>query len=125
MKQKLKRIQRGVIPYYLSRLFNPKSPNILYYKYIMKHGYSRHLFTFRHEYDHFDVEIQKDVQKDMYFVIHHDKRLYFAISTYHENDDEEVISAFLNTFNCSFVNQKDFFRQKLRSVVLRGKKREG
>lgn len=264
MKKEVKRILRGVIPYYFSRIFNPNSSNIIYYKYIQKYGYARHLFDFRHEYDNLKIDIE--IQNNLHFVIHNNKRLYFrkglskikiekmyiellieqdirsahhyfddrnevkgktfldigsaegfssldiieevdriylfeqderwiealnatfepwkekvqivkkyisdfndnehqtlddffmnkskenlflkmdiegeerkalngsktlfkesrnlsfAISTYHENDDEKIISDFLNQFNCEFINQKGFFRNKLRSVVLRGKK---
>jgi len=266
IKKETKRILRGVIPYYFSKIFNPKSPNIPYYKYIREYGYARHLFDFRHEYNDYKIDIEKDIHKDLYFVLHKGRRLYFrkdiplmkmekmylellieqdnrsahhyfdhmdevkgrtfldigsaegfssldvieevekvylfeqderwiealnatfepwqekvqiikkyisdfndkdhqtlddffmdksknnlflkmdiegeerkalkgskmlfneshdlhfAICTYHENDDEKVISKLLNQFNCNFINQKGFFRHKLRSVVLRGKK---
>lgn len=51
------------------------------------------------------------------------KKLDFAICTYHLHDDEEVISTFLNKHNCTYTNQKGFFRHKIRSVVLRGSKK--
>jgi hypothetical protein len=38
-------------------------------------------------------------------------------------DDEEVISAFLDKHNCTYINQKGFFRHKIRSVVMRGSKK--
>lgn len=52
------------------------------------------------------------------------KQLEFAISTYHEEDDEELITGFLNQFGCIYDNQKGYFRHKIRSVVLRGYKKE-
>lgn len=52
------------------------------------------------------------------------KRLDFAICTYHEKDDEEVITAFLKQFGCIYSNQKGYFRHKVRSVVLRGCKQD-
>lgn len=51
------------------------------------------------------------------------KNLDFAICTYHLHDDEKVISAFLDKHNCTYSNQKGFFRHKIRSVVLRGNKK--
>lgn len=51
------------------------------------------------------------------------QKLDFAICTYHLRDDEEVISAFLNKHNCTYINQKGFFRHKIRSVVMRGSKK--
>lgn len=51
------------------------------------------------------------------------KRLNFAICTYHEADDEEVIATFLSKFGCTYSNQKGYYRHKIRSVVLRGSKR--
>ena len=50
------------------------------------------------------------------------QKLDFAICTYHLRDDEEVISVFLNKHNCTYINQKGFFRHKIRSVVMRGSK---
>lgn len=52
------------------------------------------------------------------------KQLDFAICTYHEEDDEEVITGFLEQFGCVYNNQKGYFRHKIRSVVLRGYKKE-
>jgi hypothetical protein len=49
-------------------------------------------------------------------------KLDFAICTYHLHDDEAVISAFLDKHNCTYTNQKGFFRHKIRSVVMRGSK---
>lgn len=51
------------------------------------------------------------------------QKLDFAICTYHLRDDEEVISAFLDKHNCTYINQKGFFRHKIRSVVMRGSKK--
>ena len=48
------------------------------------------------------------------------KQLDFAICTYHEEDDEAVITTFLKQFGCTYRNQKGYFRHKVRSVVLRG-----
>jgi hypothetical protein len=48
--------------------------------------------------------------------------LDFAICTYHLSDDEKVICSFLNKYDCTYKNQKGFFRHKLRSVVVRGKR---
>ena len=50
------------------------------------------------------------------------QKLDFAICTYHLHDDEAVISAFLDKHNCTYTNQKGFFRHKIRSVVMRGSK---
>lgn len=51
------------------------------------------------------------------------KQIDFAICTYHLRDDEKVISAFLDKHNCIYINQKGFFRHKIRSVLLRGSKK--
>ena len=51
------------------------------------------------------------------------QKLDFAICTYHLHDDEKIISSFLEKYNCTYTNQKGFFRHKIRSVVLRGSKK--
>lgn len=263
----IKKIIYGIIPYYFAKIANPESENLKYYKYIMQHGYARHLYEFKDEYTNMDVKVQKDEQNNLYFTMLDNKRLYFkrgllpekiqvlykalameqdirsahhyldniqevknktfvdvgcaegftslfvieevnhiylfesdelwiealkatfkpwedkvtivrktignenndkmqslddffkdkscdnlflkmdiegaerdalqgsinifntaknlsfAISTYHLEDDEEVIGTFLNKNNCTFINQKGYFRHKLRSVVLRGRKK--
>ena len=210
--------------------YKPDSPYLKYYKYIRKHGYSRHLYEFKDEYLSMPVDVRKDENRNLYYVLKEDgKRLYFqrttpphkiqkyyralmieqdqrsahhyfnnnkdvtgkvfvdvgcaegyssleiieeakhvylfeqdeqwleairatfikmdiegaerralagceqlfrdckkidfAICTYHLHDDEEVISAFLDKHNCTYRNQKGFFRHKIRSVVLRGNKK--
>lgn len=77
MKKEFKRIVRGVIPYYFAMSFTPHSPRIKYYRYIKEHGYARHLYNFRHEYNDLTIDVQKDEKRDLLFVVHHDKRLYF------------------------------------------------
>lgn len=267
MKKEFKRLIRGVIPYHFSQLLTPNSPNLKYYRYIKEYGYARHLFNFRHEYNDLKIDLQKDEQKNLFYVVHKNtkrlyfrrdisaekikdmykellieqdprsahryindlsevkgktfldigsaegfssldiiekvgkvylferdeqwiealqatfepwkekvqiirkyisdnnennnqtlddffknkpkdhlfikmdiegeerkalnggktlfkesKALYFALSTYHKNDDATVISNFLNQFNCVYTNQMGFFRHKLRSVILKGHK---
>ncbi|MDR3266632.1 MAG: FkbM family methyltransferase, partial [Tannerella sp.] len=50
------------------------------------------------------------------------KNLNFAISSYHMEDDEKVISTFLDRYNCTYLNRRGYFRHKYRSVVIRGEK---
>ena len=232
LKHSIKKFIYGTLPYYFMKGYKPDSPYLKYYKYIRKHGYSRHLYEFKDEYLSMPVDVRKDENRNLYYVLKEDgKRLYFqrttpphkiqkyyralmieqdqrsahhyfnnnkdvtgiratfepwkdkvtivqkyvsnrnspkeqklddffrdkpdehlfikmdiegaerralagceqlfrdckkidfAICTYHLHDDEEVISAFLDKHNCTYRNQKGFFRHKIRSVVLRGNKK--
>lgn len=268
LKHSIKKFIYGTLPYYFMKGYKPDSPYLKYYKYIRKHGYSRHLYEFKDEYLSMLVDVRKDENRNLYYVLKEDgKRLYFqrttpphkiqkyyralmieqdqrsahhyfnnnkdvtgkvfvdvgcaegyssleiieeakhvylfeqneswleairatfepwkdkvtivqkyvsnrnspkeqklddffrdkpdehlfikmdiegaerralagceqlfrdckkidfAICTYHLHDDEEVISAFLDKHNCTYRNQKGFFRHKIRSVVLRGNKK--
>lgn len=67
----------GVLPYYWSKVFCPKSLNMENYNYIRKYGYSRHLYLFRHEYDNFHVDVLLDSSNGLHYVLHEEKRLYF------------------------------------------------
>ena len=78
LKKAIKRLIYGTIPYAIASRSNPESPNLRYYKYIKEHGYARHLYEFRHEYDHMVIDVQKDEEKDLYYVMHNStKKLYF------------------------------------------------
>ncbi len=64
-------------PYYFMKGYKPDSPYLKYYKYIRKHGYSRHLYEFKDEYANMPVDVQKDEEKGLYYVQKEKKRLYF------------------------------------------------
>ncbi len=51
--------------------------------------------------------------------------LDFAICTYHRKDDDEVISCFLNGYDCTFCQRKGllFYKHSLRPCLIRGNKR--
>lgn len=77
--KELKRIIYGVIPYYISQIFCPKSKKMIYYKYIIQYGEAHHLFLFRHEYDNFETETHYDSRCGLPYVFlpGTEKRLYF------------------------------------------------
>lgn len=49
--------------------------------------------------------------------------LSFAICTYHLPDDEKIVIDFLNRFDCEYINQKGFYKRKLRSILIKGVKK--
>ncbi|MEA4841536.1 MAG: FkbM family methyltransferase [Bacteroidales bacterium] len=73
----LKSFIYGFIPYFFLKSFKIQSPNIQFYEYIKNYGYSRHLFLFRHEYQNFKVDVLFDESKNLHYVVHNDKKLYF------------------------------------------------
>lgn len=73
----IKRLLFGTIPYHWTRIFSPDSELLHYYDYIRRHGYARHLFDFRHEYDGFEVCVRYDRDNTLYYVEEDGKRLYF------------------------------------------------
>lgn len=72
-----KRLLLGLCPYYWTKLFCPQSEYTHYYQYIMKYGYSRHLFEFRHEYKNIEINLHYDQTKGLYYIMTEGKRLYF------------------------------------------------
>lgn len=72
-----KRILFGAFPYFYIKLFHLQSENLHFYQYIMHHGYSRHLFEFRHEYATMTPELYHDREKGLPYIITEGKRLYF------------------------------------------------
>lgn len=46
--------------------------------------------------------------------------IFFSICTYHERDDFQVISAFLDKYHCQYKNQTGYWSHRLKSVMLRG-----
>lgn len=67
----------GFIPYYFHKFTNQTSPNIRYYKYIMNHGYTHHLYEFRDEYANINTEVRQDENNGLLYILSDHKRLYF------------------------------------------------
>ncbi len=79
IKKTVRRFTHGWLPYRFANIFNPSSPALPYYEYIMKHGYERHLFTFRDEYDRMDIQISHDSSNGLkYIITGKGRRLYFC-----------------------------------------------
>lgn len=77
-----KKLIYGAIPYYFCKIFHPDSPNIKFYKYIKAHGYARHLFDFREEYDRMHFPVQEDRERGLHYILNkQDRRLYFRRNT--------------------------------------------
>lgn len=74
-----KRIYRGTVPYILTRIINPKSEKLIYYRYIAKHGDAHHLFLFGYEYDDFKADMHVDSGCGLWYTLlpNSNKRLYF------------------------------------------------
>lgn len=72
----------GTVPYYYCKTFNIDSPSFKYYRYIKAHGYARHLFEFREEYDRMRFPAQEDSERGLYYVLNKQgRRLYFRRNT--------------------------------------------
>ncbi len=77
-KKSFKKTIYGTIPYYWCKLFRPSTPSIRYYEYIKSHGYARHLFTFREEYERQSFPVFEDKERHMHYVLNKNgNRLYF------------------------------------------------
>ena len=82
LKHSIKKFIYGTLPYYFMKGYKPDSPYLKYYKYIRKHGYSRHLYEFKDEYLSMPVDVRKDENRNLYYVLKEDgKRLYFQRTT--------------------------------------------
>ncbi len=77
LSKKIKTYIYGTIPYYTTLFFNPRSFTLKYYQSIHERGYRRFVFGFENEYDNFPHQVGKDEEKELYYVIHGNKRLYF------------------------------------------------
>ena len=78
LKNYLRRITRGVIPYCYCRILRPDSQSLPYYRYISSNGYSRHLYVFRKEYDDLDIDVYQDERNGLRYVLTpKGRRLYF------------------------------------------------
>lgn len=74
----LKKFIYGVIPYTFTKVFNPKSSKIKYYKYIKEHDYTRHVYDFAPSYINMRVKVMEDKEKELHYVLHEgNKKLYF------------------------------------------------
>ena len=65
LKHSIKKFIYGTLPYYFMKGYKPDSPYLKYYKYIRKHGYSRHLYEFKDEYLSMPVDVRKDENRRM------------------------------------------------------------
>lgn len=93
-----KKILYGDIPFFLLTLVKSSSANLKYYKYIKEHGYARHLYLFANEYLNKDIEVYKDKQKDLYYVLFESKRLYFR----RDFSEEKIMKLY-----CSLLMEQD------------------
>ncbi|MBQ8772901.1 MAG: methyltransferase, partial [Muribaculaceae bacterium] len=74
----VKKFLYGTLPYSLHKTFKHDSELQRYYEYIMRYGYSRHLFEFRHEYKADDIDVLFDDDASHHYVISpNGHRLYF------------------------------------------------
>lgn len=78
MIKTLKQFVHGYIPYYYTKLTDPHSEKLNYYKYI-KNKYYTHFPTYDFVSDYFsmDIKVTYDEKKDLHYVVHHGKKLYF------------------------------------------------
>lgn len=78
LKSAFKKHIYGTIPLLFCRVFRPDSPAIKYHEYIKAHGYKRHIYEFREEYDRMNFSPQKDPDSGLYYVLNRQgRRLYF------------------------------------------------
>lgn len=74
----LKKFIYGYIPYIYYCIVDSSSPKLKYYEFLIKHQYSRYLYDFAQSYLDRKIEIEKDKNNGLYYVIHKEnKKLYF------------------------------------------------
>lgn len=78
IEKRFKKFIYGNIPYIYLSIVNPQSPKLKYYKFLKEHPYSRYLYDFAQSYLDRKIDICKDENKGLPYVIHRDnKKLYF------------------------------------------------
>ncbi|MDH6307479.1 hypothetical protein M2451_000628 [Dysgonomonas sp. PFB1-18] len=77
LSQLFKTFIYGAIPYAFYSVFVPQSPKIRYYKFFKDNGYSRFPYPYAEKYLQMQVDVLKDTDKGLNYVIHKNKRLYF------------------------------------------------
>lgn len=82
LRKNFKQFIYGTIPYCFCKLFRTNSPSLRYYQYIKSHGYARHLYEFREEYEQMKFPVQEDPKRGLHYVLNkHGHRLYFKRDT--------------------------------------------
>jgi len=77
-KKRLKKILYGTLPYTYYRIFHPESDKILCFKFIKDYDYTAHfLHDYTLEYEHIPVSVYHDKAKELNYILHHTKKLYF------------------------------------------------
>lgn len=75
---KIKVFLYGVIPYIITKILEPSSDKLEYYKFFIRHGYTRYPYAFAKEYLNKPIQILYDQEKQLPYVIHKEsKKLYF------------------------------------------------
>lgn len=78
LKQNIRKITHGLLPYVWERICGVETAATPYYVYILKHGYARHLYTFREEYEAMKIDVMTDPAKGLrYVVTPAGRKLYF------------------------------------------------
>lgn len=78
ISNEMKRLVHGTIPYLYLKLFHPESPKLPYYLFQKKHGYTRYPYDFAKKYIDMSIDVLKDEEKDLLYIIHkNNQRLYF------------------------------------------------
>lgn len=85
------------------------------------------LDTFFHNKDHGSLFVKMDIEgmerkalAGACQLFNERGNISFSICTYHERDDYQVISAFLDEHHCQYTNQTGYWSHRMKSIMLRG-----
>lgn len=77
----IKTLLYGTLPFCYLSLFAKKSPQKVYRKYFMKHGYTRNPYPAAEKYADFHPEVYRDETNGLSYVLHRSgRRLYYPLS---------------------------------------------
>ena len=81
LKKGVKVLLYGVLPLGFLSIFKKNSPELKYRKYFVKHGYTRHPYTFAQRYVEMPIEVFKDSSIGLQYVLHRSgQKLYYPRS---------------------------------------------
>lgn len=76
-KKPIKQFLYGGIPWLFTRVFRPSSPRLPFYRYLKDDRYTHYPYVFAESYSGLHVEVLRDADRGLPYVLHNDRRLYF------------------------------------------------
>ena len=111
----LKKYLWGSIPYFYLRILNPKSEKLKYLQFIRTNGYTHYPYDYAGKYADMNIEVKKDDENGLRYVIHQGKKLYFAKHVTSANIDKAYKALLIEQDTESshrYVNSDDEFMGK-------------